>query len=188
MPVEAFIVSTLVVAVSELGDKTQLLALMLAARYRRPRPIILGILVATLANHALAGLLGAWLRDLVPPAVLRWAVAASFVAVALWTLRAERPVEADAAPARGLSVFAITVTTFFIAEMGDKTQVATVVLAAHFGSLIAVVAGSTLGMLLADAPVVYLGQAAATRIPMRLVRGVGAAFFLLLAVVALLTR
>ncbi|HEX7273379.1 MAG TPA: TMEM165/GDT1 family protein [Casimicrobiaceae bacterium] len=188
MPFEAFVVSTLVVAVSELGDKTQLLALMLAARYRRPRPIILGILAATVLNHALAALLGTWLRDLVPPAVLRWVVAASFVAVALWTLRAEAPLKADAARARGLSVFAITATTFFIAEMGDKTQVATVVLAAQFGSLVAVVAGTTLGMLLADAPVVYLGQAAATRIPMRLVRGVGAAFFLLLAVVALLTR
>jgi putative Ca2+/H+ antiporter (TMEM165/GDT1 family) len=185
MPLETFFVSTLVVALSELGDKTQLLALLLATRYRRARPIILGILVATLANHALAALLGTWLRDLVPVSALRWLVAASFIAVALWTLRPEPPLQANAGPTRGLGVFALTVTTFFMAEMGDKTQVATLVLAAQFGSLTTVVAGTTLGMLLADAPVVYLGQVAATRIPVRLVRVAGAALFLLLAIAAL---
>jgi putative Ca2+/H+ antiporter (TMEM165/GDT1 family) len=183
---DAFLVSILVVAVGEIGDKTQLLALVLAARFRRPLPIVLGILVATLANHALAGALGAWLRALVPPAALRWLVAASFLAVALWALRPDKIDERQDKEQRNLGVFAVTVVAFFLAEIGDKTQIATMLLAAQFNNLIAVVAGTTLGMLLADVPVVWLGQAAATRIPLRLVRLTAAGLFAALAIVALI--
>lgn len=182
---DAFLVSTLVVAIGEIGDKTQLLALLLAARFRRPLPIVLGILVATLANHALAGALGAWLRALVPAAALRWLVAASFLAVALWSLKPDRVDPEQDAEKRQLGVFAVTVVSFFLAEIGDKTQIATMLLAAQFTSLLAVVAGTTLGMLLADVPVVFLGQAAAARIPLRLVRLVAAGLFAALAIVAL---
>jgi putative Ca2+/H+ antiporter (TMEM165/GDT1 family) len=184
---EAFLVSIVVVAVGEIGDKTQLLTLMLAARFRRPLPIVLGILVATLANHALAGALGAWLRALVPAAALRWLVAASFLAVALWALKPDRIDEPRDHEKRTLGVFAVTVVAFFLAEIGDKTQIATMLLAAQFDNLIAVVAGTTLGMLLADVPVVFLGQAAAARIPLRLVRLIAAGLFAALAIVAVLT-
>jgi len=184
---EAFLVSIVVVAIGEIGDKTQLLTLMLAARFRRPVPIILGILVATLANHALAGALGAWLRQVVPEAWLRWLVAGSFLAVALWALKPDRIDERSDAEKGNLGVFAVTVASFFLAEIGDKTQIATVLLAAQFNNLIAVVAGTTLGMLLADVPVVFLGRAAATKIPLRLVRLVAAGLFVALAIVAVLT-
>jgi putative Ca2+/H+ antiporter (TMEM165/GDT1 family) len=187
MPIEAFLVSTVVVALSEMGDKTQLLALVLAARFRRPLPIVLGIVVATLVNHTLAGALGSWVRSVVPEEYLRWLLAASFVAVALWALKPDRE-DQGAVEAGRFGVFAVTVTSFFMAEMGDKTQIATVMLAAQFNSLPAVIAGTTLGMLLADVPVVYLGRAAATKIPLRLVRAAAAALFLVLAVVALLVR
>ena len=180
---EAFLVSLMVVAVGEIGDKTQLLALVLAARFRKPLPIVLGILVATLANHALAGVVGAWVRDTLPPEVLRWLLVASFFAVALWALK---PDKIDAEPvARGSTgAFAITVVAFFIAEIGDKTQIATVVLAAQFSNLLAVVAGTTAGMLLADVPVVLFGNATAARIPFRLVRYFAAALFAILGVIA----
>ena len=180
---EAFLVSLVVVAVGEIGDKTQLLALMLAARYRKPFPIVLGIFVATLANHALAGAVGAWVRHAVPPEYLRWLLVASFFAVAFWALR---PDDVEAAPvATGRTgIFVITVISFFIAEIGDKTQIATVVLAAQFDNLVAVVAGTTAGMLAADVPVVLLGNAAATRIPFRLVRYAAAALFAVLGVIA----
>jgi putative Ca2+/H+ antiporter (TMEM165/GDT1 family) len=180
---EAFLVSLVVVAVGEIGDKTQLLALMLAARFRKPVPIILGIVIATLANHALAGLLGAWVRQVVPPTYLRGLLVASFFAVALWALKPDT-IESEPAPATRLGVFAVTVFTFFIAEIGDKTQIATVVLAARFDNLIAVVAGTTAGMLVADVPAVLVGNAAATRIPLRLVRYVAAGLFALLGVIA----
>ena len=180
---EAFVVSLVVVAVGEIGDKTQLLALLLAARFRKPLPIILGILVATLVNHALAGIVGAWVRQVVPPEYLRWMLVASFFAVALWALRPDK-LEAAAAPASRFGVFAVTALTFFIAEIGDKTQIATVVLAARFDNLIAVVAGTTVGMLIADVPVVFVGNAAATRIPFKLVRYVSAGLFAVLGVVA----
>jgi len=183
---EAFFVSAAVIAVAEIGDKTQLLALLLAARFRRPLPIVLGILVATLANHALAGALGAWLRALVPATALRWLVAASFVAVALWALKPDRIDERQDKEKRNLGVFAVTAVSFFLAEIGDKTQIATVLLAAQFNNLIAVVAGTTLGMLLADVPVVFLGQAAATKIPLRLVRFIAAGLFAALAILAVL--
>ncbi|MEO8741384.1 MAG: TMEM165/GDT1 family protein [Casimicrobiaceae bacterium] len=181
---EAFFVSLFVVAVGEIGDKTQLLALLLAARFRKPLPIILGILVATLVNHALAGMVGAWVRQALPPDYLRWLLAASFFAVALWALKPDK-LETAAVPASRFGVFAVTTMTFFIAEIGDKTQIATVVLAARFDNLIAVVAGTTAGMLIADVPVVFLGNAAATRIPFKLVRYVAAGLFALLGIVAL---
>ncbi len=143
---EAFLVSTGVVALGEIGDKTQLLALVLAARFRRPLPIIVGILVATLANHALAGFVGNLVRAFVPPEVLRWLVALSFFAVAIWTLRPDTLDDEEAPPpASRWGVFGVTVVAFFLAEMGDKTQVATVVLAAQFPSLVAVVLGTTSG-------------------------------------------
>jgi putative Ca2+/H+ antiporter (TMEM165/GDT1 family) len=182
---EAFLVSTMVVAVGEIGDKTQLLALVLAARFRRPAPIVLGILVATLANHTIAGLVGAWVRQVVPVALLRWLLAASFLAVALWALKPDRLEDEQPSSATRLGVFAVTSTSFFLAEIGDKTQIATVVLAAQFNNLVAVIAGTTLGMLIADVPVVLVGRAVATRIPMRTVRVVAAGLFALLAIVAL---
>jgi putative Ca2+/H+ antiporter (TMEM165/GDT1 family) len=181
---EAFLVSIVVVAVGEIGDKTQLLALMLAARLRKPLPIALGILVATLINHTLAGIVGAWVREVVPAQYLRWLVVASFFAVALWALKPDKLDPETAAPVGHFGAFAITVVAFFLAEMGDKTQIATVVLAAQFGNLVAVVAGTTVGMLLADIPVVLLGNAAAARLPFRRIRYVAAGLFALLGVVA----
>ena len=168
----------------EIGDKTQLLALMLAARFRKPVPIICGILVATLVNHALAGLVGAWVREVVlPPEYLRWLLVASFFAVALWALKPDA-IDAESASPSRYGAFAVTVVAFFIAETGDKTQIATVVLAARFDNLVAVVAGTTLGMLVADVPAVLIGNAAAHRLPLRLVRYVAAALFAVLGVVA----
>ena len=174
---EAFLVSTGVVAIGEIGDKTQLLSLVLAARFRRPWPIVAGIFVATLANHALAGWIGNWVRGAVPADVLRWILAASFFAVALWALKPDTLDEDDAAVPKGWGVFGVTVVAFFLAEMGDKTQVATVMLAAKFESLAAVVVGTTLGMLLANVPVVFAGKLAADRIPFRAIRIVAAVIF-----------
>ena len=182
---EAFLVSTGVVALGEIGDKTQLLALVLAARFKKPWPIIAGILVATLANHALAGAMGNMVRAFVPTEVLRWLVALSFFAVALWALRPDT-LESDAPPPMTRwGVFGVTVVAFFLAEMGDKTQVATIVLAARFPSLPAVVLGTTLGMLLANVPVVLAGKAASAKIPFRAVRIAAALLFAALGVYAL---
>jgi putative Ca2+/H+ antiporter (TMEM165/GDT1 family) len=183
---EAFLVSTGVVALGEIGDKTQLLALMLAARFRRPWPILGGILVATLANHALAGLVGNWLRALVAPEMLRWIVAASFFAVAIWALTPDRLDDDSSPPTSRLGVFGVTVVAFFLAEMGDKTQIATAVLAARYPALPAVVAGTTLGMLLADAPVVFLGNLSATKLPLRAIRIAAALMFVALGIYTLL--
>jgi len=182
---EAFLASILVVAVGEIGDKTQLLAFVLAARFRRPLPIVLGIVVAVLANHLLAGALGVWIRGIVPATYLRWILAASFLAVALWALKPDRSEAQESVSATHTSVFAATAIAFFLAEIGDKTQIATMMLAAHYGNLAAVVAGTTLGMLLADVPAVYLGRAAADRIPFKAVRLVAAVLFVVMAVVAL---
>lgn len=173
---EAFIVSALVVAVSEIGDKTQLLALLLAARFRQPVPIILGIFAATLLNHSAAALLGQWIRTSVSPLALRWGLAVSFFAIALWALRADA-LEQRRADLGRYGAFAVTFVAFFLAEIGDKTQLATVALAARFGSLGAVVAGTTAGMLIADAPAVLLAEKAARRIPFRVLRYVAAALF-----------
>jgi putative Ca2+/H+ antiporter (TMEM165/GDT1 family) len=173
---EALLVSAGIVAVGEIGDKTQLLALVLAARYARPVPIVLGILVATLLNHALAGLLGASIRLLAPPEALRWALALGFLAMAGWALRPDTHA-GEAPPARRLGVFGVTLVAFFLAEMGDKTQVATVALAARYEALTMVVVGTTLGMLAANVPVVLLAGRAAKKIPFRVVRYVSAALF-----------
>ena len=178
---EAFFASTLVVALAEIGDKTQLLSLLLAARYRRPLPIIFGILVATLANHTLAGAFGAWIRSLLAPETLRWMIALSLFAIAAWTLKPDK-LEARVRESTRYGVFALTCLVFFLAEMGDKTQIATVVLAARYDALISVVVGTTFGMMIANVPVVYLGSAAAHRIPFRAVRMVTALLFAVLGV------
>ncbi len=180
----AFLVSLGVVAVGEIGDKTQLLSLLLAARYRRPWPIVAGILTATLFNHTLAGLVGALLRHHLDPQVLRWLVAAAFLVVAIWTLKPDR-LDDDAATKSHFNVFVVTTVSFFLAEMGDKTQIATALLAARYDSLVAVVAGTTLGMLIADVPVVFLGSVAAHRIPFRALRIVAAILFASLGVWAI---
>ena len=175
---EPLLVSTATVALAEIGDKTQLLALLLAARYRKPWPIVAGILVATLLNHAMAGWLGALAASWLTPQVLRWIVAASFIAIALWTLKPDKLDESEALPARG--AFIATTIAFFLAEMGDKTQVATVLLAANYPSLWQVVAGTTIGMMLANVPVVALGSRFADRLPLRAARMVAALVFLAL--------
>jgi len=183
--VEAFLISAGIVALGEIGDKTQLLALMLAARFRKPVPIIAGILVATLANHALAGYLGNLVRSWLSPDVLRWVVAASFFAVAVWALKPDTIDDEAPPPASRWGVFGVTLVAFFLAEIGDKTQVATMVLAARFDSLVAVVLGTTCGMLLADVPVVLIGKAAATKIPFKAVRIAAALLFAALGAYAL---
>jgi putative Ca2+/H+ antiporter (TMEM165/GDT1 family) len=176
---EALAVSIAVVALGELGDKTQLLALVLAARYHRPWPTVAGITVATLANHTVAGWVGNWVRSVVPSDVLRWLLALSFFAVAAWALKPDR-YEEEAPPSTRWGVFGVTVIAFFLAEIGDKTQVATVMLAARFDSLVAVVIGTTLGMLVVNVPTVFIGRAAADRIPFRAVRIAAAALFAVL--------
>ncbi len=183
---EALLVPAGVVALAEIGDKTQLLALVLAARYRKPLPIILGILVATLLNHALAGAVGALLAAAMGPDMLRWVLGGSFIAMGIWTLIPDRIDETeDAAPPR-FGVFAATVVAFFLLEMGDKTQVATVALAARYDSLTAVVIGTTLGMMLANVPVVLLGQMAAKSLPLRPIQITAAAIFMVMGVVVLM--
>jgi len=184
--VQAWLISTGVVALAEMGDKTQLLAFILAARFKRPLPIIGGILVATLFNHGLAGALGAWITTSVSPQLLRWILGLSFLAMAAWTLIPDRIEAEESAVAQRLGVFGATVLTFFLAEMGDKTQLATVALAAHYGTPLPVILGTTLGMLLADVPAVFIGNRLADRIPMRLVHAIAAAIFALLGIVTLL--
>lgn len=175
-PLATALLSTGVVALAEIGDKTQLLALLLAARFRRPWPIIAGILVATVLNHAVAAWLGALIAQWLTPGVLRWIVAGSFLAIAAWSLVPDK-IEADAAPKGGHGVFLATTIAFFVAEIGDKTQVATVLLAAKYSPLWEVVAGTTLGMLLANAPVALLGSKFADRLPLRTARLAAAAVF-----------
>jgi Ca2+/H+ antiporter, TMEM165/GDT1 family len=182
---EAFLVSTAIVAVGEIGDKTQLLALLLAARFRRPVPIIAGILVATLFNHALAGLLGGWIRTAMDPAVLRWILGISFLAIAVWALVPDKLEEKDSAPLGKYGVFAVTLVAFFLAEIGDKTQLATIALAARFDNLVAVVAGTTAGMLIADVPAVLLGGKASVKLPLKAIRYAAAALFAALGVAVL---
>ncbi len=175
LPFPAALISTGAVAVAEIGDKTQLLALLLAARFRRPWPIVAGILVATLLNHALAGWIGAAVAHQLAPEALRWIVAASFLGIALWTLKPDGIDQDQPLPARG--AFLATTLAFFVAEIGDKTQVATVLLAARYPPLWEVVAGTTLGMLLANVPVVLLGSRFAHRLPLRAARIVAALVF-----------
>jgi Ca2+/H+ antiporter, TMEM165/GDT1 family len=182
---EAFAVSTGVVALGEMGDKTQLLALLLAARYRRPLPIIAGILVATLLNHAAAAALGAWLTRWLDPAWLRWGLGLSFIAVALWMLVPDKADDAPRARHGRWGVFGVTALAFFMAEMGDKTQIATVMLAAQYQSLWVVTAGTTLGMMLANVPAVLLGGKALKFVPIVWVHRIAALVFALLGVAVL---
>lgn len=185
MFLESLSVSTGVVALAEIGDKTQLLALVLAARFKKPVPIVLGILVATLVNHALAGAVGAWISSMIGPDALRWVLGLSFVAMAAWMLIPDRYEDEETTTPR-FGVFGTTLIAFFLVEMGDKTQIATVALAAKYSSLAAVVGGTTLGMMLANVPAVLLGEVAAKKLPMRLVHGVAALIFLVLGVSVLL--
>ncbi|TRZ56030.1 MAG: TMEM165/GDT1 family protein [Rhodocyclaceae bacterium] len=182
---EAFLVSTGIVALAEIGDKTQLLAFILAAKFRKPLPIVFGILVATLGNHALAGAIGSWITALMGPETLRWVLGLSFIGMAVWTLIPDKFEEEDAKLAR-FGVFGTTLVAFFLAEMGDKTQVATVALAAQYQSLFSVVAGTTLGMMIANVPAVLLGDRIAHRMPVRLVHSIAAAIFAILGAAALL--
>jgi putative Ca2+/H+ antiporter (TMEM165/GDT1 family) len=184
---EAFLISTGIVALAEMGDKTQLLALILAARFRRPWPIVLGIFVATIANHALAGAAGAWVTTVLGPDVLRWVLGGSFIAMAIWMLIPDTvDDDGDAAATPHLGVFGTTVVSFFLAEMGDNTHVATVMLAAQYHAWAWVVAGTTLGMMLANVPAVLLGDQIARRVSMKLVHGIAAAIFAVLGVLTLL--
>jgi putative Ca2+/H+ antiporter (TMEM165/GDT1 family) len=183
---ESLFVSTGVVALAEIGDKTQLLAFILAARFKKPVPIILGILAATIVNHGLAGALGAWITSAANPAVLRWVLALSFIGMAIWTMIPDKIEEEETQVARRFGVFGATLITFFLAEMGDKTQIATVALAAHYAAPLMVVIGTTLGMLIADVPAVIVGNQLANRIPMKLVHSIAAAIFVSLGVATLL--
>ena len=182
---EALLISTGVVALAEIGDKTQLLAFVLAARFTRPLPIILGILCATIINHGLAGALGAWITSVLSPEVLRWILGLSFIGMAIWTMIPDEIEEDETQAARHLGVFGATFVTFFLAEMGDKTQIATIALAANYAAALLVVAGTTLGMLIADVPAVFVGQKFAARIPMRLVHSIAAAIFAIMGVLTL---
>lgn len=183
---EALIISTGVVALAEIGDKTQLLAFILAARFKRPVPIILGILVATLLNHGLAGALGAWITTVVTPEAMRWVLGLSFIGMAIWTLIPDEIEEDETQLATQFGVFGATLITFFLAEMGDKTQIATVALAAHYGVPVMVVIGTTLGMLIADVPAVFVGNKFAEKIPMKVVHAIAAGIFAVMGVLTLL--
>lgn len=183
---EALLVSTGVVALAEIGDKTQLLAFVLAARFKAPRPIILGIFLATLANHGVAGALGAWITTLLSPTLLRWILGLGFLAMAIWTLVPDKLEGTDASTVTRWGVFGTTFVTFFLAEMGDKTQIATVALAAHYTLPVVVVIGTTAGMLIANVPAVFAGERLSTKIPMRLIRGIAASLFALLGLFTLL--
>jgi Ca2+/H+ antiporter, TMEM165/GDT1 family len=178
---EAILTSTAVVALAEMGDKTQLLAIVLAARFRRPVPIILGILFATLANHALAALVGQQVASILDGTWFRYAVAIGFIAMAAWTLIPDKFDDEQEKPAR-FGAFLTTLVAFFLVEMGDKTQIATIALGARFGSVLAVTAGTTLGMMIANVPAVILGEALVKRIPLGLMRTVAALLFLAMGV------
>ena len=182
---EAFLISTGIVALAEIGDKTQLLAFILAAKFRKPWPIIAGILVATLANHGFAGALGTWITTLVDPQALRWILGLSFIAMAVWILVPDK-IDADEGSIARYGVFGTTLVAFFLAEMGDKTQIATVALAAQYDAFFAVVAGTTLGMMIANVPAVLLGDRIANKVPVGLVHIIAACIFAVLGVLTLL--
>jgi Ca2+/H+ antiporter, TMEM165/GDT1 family len=183
--VEAFLVSLWAVALGEMGDKTQLLSFVLAAKFRRPVPIILGVLTATLVNHVFAGLVGQWVADQLGPTLLRWVVAGLFLGMAVWVMVPDKLDARTEKLGARFGVYGTTVIAFFLAEMGDKTQIATAGLAAHYHDLVPVVAGTTIGMLLADVPAIFLGNTFAQRVPMRLVHGLAAAIFAVLGLLAL---
>jgi putative Ca2+/H+ antiporter (TMEM165/GDT1 family) len=182
---EPLLVSTGVVALAEIGDKTQLLAFILAARFKKPVPIILGILVATMINHGLAGALGAWITSAVTPEILRWVLGISFIGMAIWTMIPDKIEDEETKVAQKFGVFGATLITFFLAEMGDKTQIATVAMAAHYAAPLLVVIGTTLGMLIADVPAVLIGDKLANKIPMKLVHSIAAAIFAILGIATL---
>lgn len=183
---ESLLVSAGVVALAEIGDKTQLLAFILAARFKKPFPIILGILAATAVNHGLAGALGAWITASITPEVLRWVLGLSFIGMAIWTMIPDEIEEEETKIAKRFGVFGATLITFFLAEMGDKTQIATVAMAAHYAAPLMVVMGTTLGMLIADVPAVFVGDKLANKIPMKLVHTIAAGVFAVLGVATLL--
>jgi putative Ca2+/H+ antiporter (TMEM165/GDT1 family) len=182
---DAFLVSTGVVALAEIGDKTQLLAFILAAKFRKPLPIIAAILVATLLNHGFAGAVGEWVTSMVSPTMLRWVLGISFIGMAIWTLIPDKFEEEDAKLAR-FGVFGTTLIAFFLAEMGDKTQFATIALAAKYHSFYAVVSGTTVGMMLANIPAVLLGDKIAKRMPVRIVHAAAALIFAIIGIATLL--
>ncbi len=184
--IESLLVSTGVVALAEIGDKTQLLAFLLAARFKKPVPIILGILAATVVNHGLAGAVGAWITHSISPDILRWVLGASFIGMAIWTMIPDKIEDEETQVAKRFGVFGATLITFFLAEMGDKTQIATIAMAAHYADPLLVVIGTTLGMLIADVPAVFVGDKLANKIPMKLVHSVAAAVFAVLGVATLL--
>jgi putative Ca2+/H+ antiporter (TMEM165/GDT1 family) len=184
--ITTILISTGVVALAEMGDKTQLLAFLLAARFKKPVPIILGILLATIVNHGFAGALGAWITTLLSPNTLGWILGLSFIAMAIWTLKPDEIEEDEAKIAGRFGVFGATTITFFLAEMGDKTQIATVALAANYSSVILVVIGTTLGMMIADVPAVFIGTKFAQKVSMKLVHGIAAAAFAILGIITLL--
>ena len=184
---EAFLISTGIVALAEMGDKTQLLSLVLAARFRKPWPIVLGIFVATLANHALAGAVGSWVTTVLGPDVLRCVLGASFIAMAVWMLIPDKLDDGDTPSGTSQwGVFGTTLIAFFLAEMGDKTQIATVALAAQYQQWAAVVAGTTLGMMIANAPVVWFGDRLVKKVPIRVVHLISALIFAVLGVLAIM--
>jgi putative Ca2+/H+ antiporter (TMEM165/GDT1 family) len=183
---ESLLVSTGVVALAEIGDKTQLLAFILAARFKKPVPIILGIFCATIVNHGMAGALGAWITASISPEVLRWVLGASFIGMAIWTLIPDKIEDEEINIASKLGVFGATLVTFFLAEMGDKTQIATIAMAAHYATPLLVIIGTTLGMLIADVPAVFVGDRLAAKIPMKLVHSIAAAIFAILGAATLL--
>ena len=182
---EAFLISTGIVALAEMGDKTQLLSLLLAARFRRPWPIVWGILVATLFNHAFAGVVGSWVQQMLGPDVLRWILGVSFLAMAGWMLIPDK-LDDTTTGAQRFGVFGTTLIAFFMSEMGDKTQIATVALAARFDALIPVVTGTTLGMMIANVPAVFMGERITRLVPIPIVHRIAAAVFAVLGIMALL--
>ncbi len=182
---QALMISAGAVTLAEVGDKTQLLAFILAARFKKPIPILLGILIATLINHGLAGAFGAWITTLIDPQWLRWILGGSFLAMAVWILIPDTIDEEETVSLKTMGVFTTTLVTFFLAEMGDKTQIATIALAAHYPSTVEVVAGTTLGMMLADGPAVFVGQHLAQKIPMKLMHAIAGGIFALLGVAVL---
>jgi len=186
MDLHSILVSTGIVTLAEMGDKTQLLAFLLAAKYKKPVPIILGILFATILNHGLAGVLGLWITQILSPEILRWVLGLSFIAMALWTLVPDKIEDEEASFGVKSGVFITTLVTFFLAEMGDKTQVATIAMAAHYPSPIMVVIGTTLGMMIADVPAVFLGNSFAKKLPLKLIHAIAAAIFFVMGVFVLL--
>jgi putative Ca2+/H+ antiporter (TMEM165/GDT1 family) len=183
---EAFLLSTGIVVLAEMGDKTQLLAFVLAARFRKRTPIVAGILAATLLNHGLAGAFGAWITTVLGPETLRWVLGLSFVAMAAWMLVPDKIDEEETFIAQRFGVFGATLVAFFLAEMGDKTQVATIAMAAHYATPLWVVAGTTVGMLIVDVPAVFVGKKFASKIPLKLIHTIAAVIFAVMGMMALL--